>query len=162
MKRGRVAAAPKELYLSSDELLDKCRSLHGPVLLNSLKIAEADGFLDGLDIKQIPQLAGNFDLFTEQVLRWSKEEQKIVIVAPTKGQIRRIHELMNEWELEVDVDIGRLSDGFHFKSANLVFIAEHEIFGRSHKHRHRKKSNSQSFQRGLKDLKKGDYLVHVD
>ncbi|MBT5471208.1 MAG: transcription-repair coupling factor [Nitrospina sp.] len=162
IEKGRVAAAPKELYLSSDELLDKCRSLHGPVLLNSLKIAEADGFLDGLDIKQIPQLAGNFDLFTEQVLRWSKEEQKIVIVAPTKGQIRRIHELMNEWELEVDVDIGRLSDGFHFKSANLVFIAEHEIFGRSHKHRHRKKSNSQSFQRGLKDLKKGDYLVHVD
>ena len=69
---------------------------------------------------------------------------------------------MNEWGLEVDVDLGRLSQGFHFKSANLVFIAEHDIFGRSHKHRHRKKTNSQSFQRGLKDLKKGDYLVHVD
>ena len=79
-----------------------------------------------------------------------------------KGQIHRIHELMNEWGLEVDVDLGRLSQGFHFKSADLVFIAEHEIFGRSHKHRHRRKTNSQSFQRGLKDLKKGDYLVHVD
>jgi transcription-repair coupling factor (superfamily II helicase) len=62
----------------------------------------------------------------------------------------------------VDVDLGRLSQGFHFRSTNLVFIAEHEIFGRSHKHRHRRKTNSQSFQRGLKDLKKGDYLVHVD
>ena len=156
----RVAAAPEELYLSSAELEDKCQRLHGPVILNSLKVTE--GHLNSVDIKRLPQMVGNLNFFSDQILRWQKEEQKIVIVAPTKGQISRIHELMNEWGLDADVDLGRLSEGFHFKSANLIFIAEHEIFGRSHKHRHRKKSNSKSFQRGLKDLKKGDYLVHVD
>ena len=89
-------------------------------------------------------MVGNLNLFSDQILRWQEEEQKIVIVAPTKGQISRIHELMNEWGFDVDVDLGRLSEGFHFKSANLIFIPEHEIFGRSHKHRQRKKTKSKS------------------
>ena len=162
IENGKVASSPKEFYLSSEEFFSKCQDMHGPVKLSSLKVSEDDEILNGIEIKQIPQMAGNLDMFSEQAVRWKSDEQKIVIVAPARGQIRRIHELMNEWGLEVDVDLGRLSQGFHFQSANLVFIAEHEIFGRSHKHRHRRKTNSQSFQRGLKDLKKGDYLVHVD
>lgn len=160
IENGKITASPKEFYLTSEEFFSKCDDFHGPVKLSSLKVTENED--PDLEIIQIPQMAGNLDMFTDQAMRWKSEEQKIVIVAPAKGQIRRIHELMTEWGLEVDVDLGRLSQGFHFKSANLVFIAEHEIFGRSHKHRHRKKTNSQSFQRGLKDLKKGDYLVHVD
>ena len=160
IENGRITSSPKEFYLTSEEFFSECEDLHGPLKLSSLKITDSEEH--NLEIKQIPQMAGSLDIFTDQAIRWKSEGQKIVIVAPAKGQIRRIHELMNEWGLEVDVDLGRLSQGFHFKSANLVFIAEHEIFGRSHKHRHRRKTNSQSFQRGLKDLKKGDYLVHVD
>ena len=160
IENGRITSSPKEFYLTSEEFFSECENLHGPLKLSSLKITDSEEH--NLEIKQIPQMAGSLDIFTDQAIRWKSEGQKIVIVAPAKGQICRIHELMNEWGLEVDVDLGRLSQGFHFKSANLVFIAEHEIFGRSHKHRHRRKTNSQSFQRGLKDLKKGDYLVHVD
>ena len=160
IENGRITSSPKEFYLTSEEFFSECEDLHGPLKLSSLKITDSEE--DNLEIKQMPQMAGSLDIFTDQTIRWKSEGQKIVIVAPAKGQIHRIHELMNEWGLEVDVDLGRLSQGFHFKSANLVFIAEHEIFGRSHKHRHRRKTNSQSFQRGLKDLKKGDYLVHVD
>ena len=43
-----------------------------------------------------------------------------------------------------------------------LFVAESEIFGRSHKHRYRRKPKSQSFQRGFKDLRPNDFLVHVD
>jgi len=160
IENGRITSSPKEFYLTSTEFFSECEDLHGPLKLSSLKITDSEEH--NLEIKQIPQMAGSLDMFSDQAIRWKSEEQKIVIVAPAKGQIHRIHELMNEWGLEVDVDLGRLSQGFHFKSTNLVFIAEHEIFGRSHKHRHRRKTNSQSFQRGLKDLKKGDYLVHVD
>ena len=96
-------------------------------------------------IKQIPQMVGNIDLFSDKIARWKKDEKKIVIVASTKGQVDRIHELMHELDFEVDVDFGKLSEGFHFKSANLVFVADHEVFGRSSKHRRKKKSNSQSF-----------------
>lgn len=164
IENGDVTAKPEELYLSPEELDKKSKSLCGPIILNSLKTTSGDGNFNNieLDIKPIPSIVGNFDLLTKQTLEWQEKHQKIVVVAPSKGQVRRIHELMNEWGLEVDVDLGRLSEGFQFKSSNLIFIAEQEIFGRTHKHRHRKKPNSQSFQRGLKDLKKGDYLVHID
>jgi len=160
IENGRITSSPNEFYLTPEEFFSKCEGLHGPLKLSSLKITNSEEH--NLEIKQIPPMTGSIDIFIDQAIQWISEGKKIVIVAPSRGQIRRIHELMNEWGLEVDVDLGRLSQGFHFQSTNLVFIAEHEIFGGSHKHRHRRKTNSQSFQRGLKDLKKGDYLVHVD
>ncbi|MEK9629013.1 MAG: transcription-repair coupling factor [Nitrospinota bacterium] len=162
LDNGRLAAAPDEFYLTSEEFFSRFKGFHGPIKLSSLKTTADDEISNYIEVKQIPQMAGNLDAFSDQVMKWKNDDQNIVIVAPTKGQIRRIHELMNEMDLEVDVDLGRLNQGFHFKSTNQVFIAEHEIFGRSHKHRHIRKSRSQSFQRGLKDLKKGDFLVHVD
>lgn len=162
LSRGLIASSPKELYLSTDELEEKFTAFQGPVIFNSLKVSEEDYFVKNVETRQIPQMAGNMDLFSDQIAKWKNDGQKVVIVVPTKGQIRRIHQVLNELGLEVDVDLGRLSGGFHFITANLVFVAEHEIFGKSHKRRYRKKSKSQSFQRGLKDLKNGDYLVHVD
>ena len=78
---------------------------------------------------------------------------RVVVVAPTKGQVRRIHELLHEWGLEIDVDLGRISEGFQLKSFNQIFIAEHEIFGRTHKHRHRRKPRSRAFSKGAERFK---------
>ena len=114
-----------------------------------------------MEVKHIPPLVGKLEEFSEQVLKWQEEENKIVIVVPTKPQVRRIHELIHEWNLEVDVDLGRISEGFQLKSFNHIFIAEHEIFGRPQKHRYRIKQRSQPFQKGLKALKSGDFLVHI-
>ena len=158
LDKGFIAPEVEKLYCLYAGLEKKFMDFHGPVILNSLKMTEKNNLM----IKQIPQMVGNLDLFSDQIARWKKDEQKIVIVAPTKTHIDRIYELMHELDFEVDVDFGKLSEGFHFKSANLVFVADHEIFGRSSKLRRKRKSNTQSFQRGLKDLQKGDYLVHVD
>jgi transcription-repair coupling factor (superfamily II helicase) len=161
-ENGDVAAPPEELYLAMDELGKCVSSFKGCVTLNALKVSgEVDRAL-ALEIKPIPALAGMFEAFTEHVLQLQKDGNKVVVVAPTKGQVRRIHELLYDWGLEIDVDLGRISEGFQLISSRQVFIAEHEIFGITHKHRHRKKPKSQAFQRGLKDLKEGDFLVHID
>ena len=162
LEKVKIVSPPHEFYLTSEEFFSKCTGFHGPVKISSLKVSEQEESLNGVGIKQISSMVGNFNKFADQAIKWQSEDQKIVVVASTNGQIRRIHELMNEWGLEVDVDLGRLSQGFHFKPANLIFISENEIFGKSHKQGQRRKTNSQSFQRGLKDLKRGDYLVHVD
>ena len=159
MENGDVAASPEELYLAMDEFNKYVEKFKGCVALNTLKIEEA---ALGLEVKPLPALAGKFDAFNEQVLKWKKDENRVVVVAPTKGQVRRIHELLHDWGLEIDVDLGRISEGFQLTASNQVFIAEHEIFGRTHKHRHRRKPRSQAFLRGLKDLKEGDFLVHID
>ena len=160
---GDIAAAPEELYLMMDEFKKNVSEFKGCIALNTLKVSdEESGRTIGLEVKHIPPLVGKFEDFSAQVLRWQEEKNRVVVVAPTKGQVRRIHELLHEWGLEIDVDLGRISEGFQLKSFNQIFIAEHEIFGRTHKHRHRRKPRSQPFQRGLKDLKDGDFLVHID
>ncbi|MBT5349709.1 MAG: hypothetical protein HOL55_13155, partial [Nitrospina sp.] len=163
MERGDVAAFPNDLYLSIDELKKYVSEFKGCVSLNTLKVSGDEvGRTLKIEVKPIPALAGMFETFSQQVVKWQKEENKVVVVAPTKGQVRRIHELLYDWGLEIDVDLGRVSEGFQLVSARQVFIAEHEIFGITHKHRHRRKPRSQAFQRGLKDLKEGDFLVHID
>lgn len=160
---GDVAAAPEELYLMMDEFKKNVSGFKGCIALNTLKVSDEESSRTiGLEVKHIPPLVGKFEDFSAQVLRWQEEENRVVVVAPTKGQVRRIHELLHEWGLEIDVDLGRISEGFQLKSFNQIFISEHEIFGRTHKHRHRRKPRSQPFQRGLKDLKDGDFLVHID
>ncbi len=163
LSNGGIAVSPEELYLILDEARKSISELKGNISLNTLKTAdeESDRAI-GLEVKHIPPLVGKLEEFSEQVLKWQEEENKIVIVVPTKPQVRRIHELIHEWNLEVDVDLGRISEGFQLKSFNHIFIAEHEIFGRSQKHRYRIKQRSQPFQKGLKDLKSGDFLVHID
>ncbi len=163
MENGDIAASPEELYLTMDMFKKHVTKFNGCMALNSLKTSDdKSDYTLGLEMKPIPSLAGRFEAFSEQVLKWQKDENKVVVVAPTKRQVRRIHELLHDWGLEVDVDIGRISEGFQLKLFNQIFIAEHEIFGRTHKHRHRRKPCSQVFQRGLRDLKEGDFLVHID
>jgi transcription-repair coupling factor (superfamily II helicase) len=160
---GDIAAAPEELYLMMNEFKKNVSEFKGCIALNTLKVSdEKSGRAIGLEVKHIPPLVGKFEGFSAQVLRWQEEGNRVVVVAPTKGQVRRIHELLHEWGLEIDVDLGLISEGFQLKSFKQIFIAEHEIFGRTHKHRHRRKPRSQPFQRGLKDLKDGDFLVHID
>jgi transcription-repair coupling factor (superfamily II helicase) len=163
MESGDIAAPPEDLYLFMEEFKKNISGFKGCVTLNSLKVT-GDG-VDrtlGLEVKPIPSLAGMFEAFSEQVNKWKKDTNNVVVVAPTKGQVRRIHELLYDWGLEIDVDLGRISEGFQLLSSQQVFLAEHEIFGITHKHRHRRKPRSQAFQRGLKDLKEGDFLVHID
>lgn len=158
-----IAADPEELYLMMDEFKKNVSEFKGCIALNTLKVSDEESDRSiGLEVKHIPPLVGKFEDFSAQVLKWQEEENRVVVVAPTKGQVRRIHELLHEWGLEIDVDLGRISEGFQLKSFNQIFIAEHEIFGRTHKLRHRRKPRSQPFQRGLKDLKDGDFLVHID
>jgi transcription-repair coupling factor (superfamily II helicase) len=163
IENGHIAAAPDELYLMMDEFKKNVSEFKGCIALNTLKVSDEESDRSiGLEVKHIPPLVGKFEDFSRQVLKWQEEENKVVVVAPTKEQVRRIHELLHEYGLEIDVDLGRISEGFKLKSFNQIFIAEHEIFGRTHKHRRRRKPSSQHFQRGLKDLEDGDFLVHID
>ncbi len=115
-----------------------------------------------IEVKQIPNFQTKFEEFSKAAWEWESQGQKILIVAPTKGHLRRVNELLIDKELDLEVQQGHISSGFRLPEANLIVVAEHEIFGRTHKHRHRRKSQSQAFQRGFKDLKEGDLLVHVD
>lgn len=160
--RGDVVAPPDWFYLEPEEI--NIQLAERKILsVNTLNIEHKIGAdTVRFDIKPNPVLLGKFEVFAEKVMEWEKEDQKVIVIAPTKGQVKRVHELLGENDLNIDVDRGYVSNGFQCPDLNLIFVAEQEIFGRTHKHRYRRKPKSQSFQRGFKDLKPGDYLVHID
>ncbi len=162
MEAGGIAASPAELYLTMDEFKNCASKFKGRLSLNTLKTSEETDRTLRLATKPIPSFAGKFDAFGEQVTAWQQGGDRVVVVVPTKEQVRRVHELLHDCGIKVDVDLGRISEGFQLITYDQVFIAEHEIFGRTRKHRRRRKPRSQIFLRGLKDLKAGDFLVHID
>ena len=160
--RGEVVFSPDKLYLSLSEL--KSRLVEKKIIsINSLNIESSVNTSNiRFDIKRNPSLLGKFEVLVEKIKEWQSDGHRVVVVAPTKGQVKRIHELAGAYGLTIDVDNGYLSSGFSAPDLDLSFVAEHEIFGLSYKHRYRRKSKSKSFQRGFKGLKPGNYLVHVD
>lgn len=158
-ERGEVAAPPDTLFLDSGGLLKAIQS-RPHMILNTLKVSDENAWT--FDVKSIPAFQGQFEGFAKTARDWKREGTEVTVVAPTKGHVRRVNELLLEKELNLPVMTGQISAGFYLPAANQAFVAEHEIFGRTHKHRYRRKPRSASFQRGFKDLKPGDLLVHVD
>ena len=159
--RGDVAAEPDQLYFSAQSFISKIQS-RAHVVLNAFGLADEQEISRRFQIKPIPSFQGKFDLFAHHAGDWIDKGYAISVAAPTKGHVKRMNELLVDKELNLPVELGFISQGFQFPEKKTVFVAEHEIFGRTHKHRHRRKSRSTVFQRGFKDLKGGDLLVHVD
>ena len=161
LDRGDVAAEPNNLYFSTQALLKEVES-RPHVILNTLGLSDPGENSKRFQVKPIPSFQGKFDLFARHAGDWIDKGYEVSVAAPTKGHVKRMNELLVDQELNLPVELGFISQGFHFSEMKTIFVAEHEIFGRTHKHRHRRKSRSTVFQRGFKDLKEGDLLVHVD
>lgn len=162
LDNGDIAVPPDDFYLTVENVKSRLASARS-LSMNALKLLDGDSLdVAHFDIRPIPLLRGKFDSLAEYAVKWNEEGVQAVIVAPTKGQVRRVHQLLDEYGLEIGVEKGLISSGFQIPGLGKLFVAESEIFGRSHKHRYRRKPKSQSFQRGFKDLRPNDYLVHVD
>lgn len=160
--RGDIAVPPSELYLGSDDISKKMQ-VDPHLTLNTLKLAEAGaGQTHQVEVAMIPAFQNTVEHFMATAEKWQNQGMEVVVVAPTKGHVQRLNELLVEHEMSLVVEQGQISSGFRLPELHKVFVAEHEIFGRVHKHRYRRKPRSQIFQRGFKDLKEGDFLVHVD
>ncbi|GJL78125.1 MAG: transcription-repair-coupling factor [Nitrospinaceae bacterium] len=162
LENGDIASPPESFYLNAQDMKSRFDAI-GKLSLNSLKLSDAESSnVVHFDIQPIPLMRGKFDALAERALEWQEEGLEVILVAPTKGHVRRVHQLLDEYGLELAVDKGLISSGFKIRDLGKVFVAESEVFGRSHKHRYRRKPKSQSFQRGFKDLKPDDFLVHVE
>jgi len=161
MDRGDVAAEPGQLYLPTQTFFKGIQS-RPHAILNTLSLSDDGETSKRFQVKPVPSFQGKFDLFARHAGEWIDKGYQVSVAAPTKGHVRRMNELLVDKELNLPVELGFISQGFQFSGMKTIFVAEHEIFGRTHKHRHRRKSRSAPFQRGFKDLKAGDLLVHVD
>lgn len=103
------------------------------------------------------------------------KENKILIVASSKGQAERLKNILIEgdvfapilgtsdfleYEGAISITIGELSSGLFFPG--LLILTERELFGRTLGFRPLKKSKVSKLLTSLDDLRPGNFVVHKD
>jgi len=187
----RLVAPVEQLYLNEHEwreTLQPFSTVHGEALM-LLAAAEkkqattlnVESFLTS-DLRQDPALHGkdvSLAPLVERLKSWISE--KVIFVAPTKGDAARLRELLGGYQVDAAQiddtipavlarqDIGRaivrgnLNQGFRLPEAHLIFVTFDEIFGtRKRQPTAAAKSYPSHFLSSLSDLKQDDYVVHLD
>ncbi len=118
-----------------------------------------------------------------RVAEWAADIKKLreqgettLFVAATPGRAERTIELLKEYEVlavpveraedaryaSVLVATGSLSRGFRLPDAALQIYAETDVFEEERRAAERRRSATKAFLSDLRDLKVGDFIVHVD
>ncbi len=115
---------------------------------------------------------GDLKSFAAQLANPLKKEIEVApsFVFESKGLAERFGDIMRDYDVVVPdslVSIGMLSGGFEVPALGEIVYTENEIFGESNQGEFRppkqpKKTRTSAFISDFRDLKPGDFVVHVD
>ncbi len=132
-----------------------------------------------------PQFRASVKTLVHEMRRLTAMDYKIVLAADGKEQLKRLLDLLEsgfEAEDEIDDEVESddvlapiettlrkllalpfaLSEGFIYPDARFALFTEHQIFGRQRARKARKRKSVGFTVKELKQLRRGDYVVHVD
>ncbi|MCS6874064.1 MAG: transcription-repair coupling factor [Pyrinomonadaceae bacterium] len=119
---------------------------------------------------------GRMSELSEEIKSQDKKTRR-VIVAHSEGMAQRITEVLRDYGVDVFVEsnlnfdsgtvvkTGHLSSGFEFVEEKLIFQTEAELFDEIElpaPRQRKSRTNLDAFISDFRDLKPGDYVVHVD
>ena len=132
----------------------------------------------GRDLRSQPavELKGRVADWVAEIRRLRDEGESVLFVAATPGRAERTIELLKEYDVlaipveraedaryaAVLVAVGALSRGFRLPDAGLQIYAEPDVFEEDRRAPERRRSATKAFLSDLRDLKVGDFVVHVD
>jgi transcription-repair coupling factor (superfamily II helicase) len=122
------------------------------------------------------EVKGRVADWVSEIRRLRDEGESVLFVAGTPGRAERTIELLKEYDVfalpveraenaryaAVLVAVGALSRGFRLPDAGLQIYAEADVFEEERRAPERRRSATKAFLSDLRDLKVGDYVVHVD
>jgi transcription-repair coupling factor (superfamily II helicase) len=122
------------------------------------------------------ELKGRVADWVADIRRLRDEGEAVLFVAATPGRAERTIELLKEYDVfaipveraedaryaAVLVAVGALSRGFRLPDAGLQIYAEPDVFEEERRAPERRRSATKAFLSDLRDLKVGDFVVHVD
>jgi transcription-repair coupling factor (superfamily II helicase) len=180
--------APEELFAPWEDLAARLASA---TALSQLGLEDApspeprapspDPRAPSPDSRHIPcqptiELNGRVADWVTDIRRLRDEGATTLFVAATPGRAERTIELLKEYEIfaipveraedaryaAVLVATGSLSRGFRLPDAGLQIYAEYDVFEEERRTPERRRAASKAFLSNLRDLKVGDFVVHVD
>lgn len=124
--------------------------------------------------RSVRKFHGNVREFADQ-LKSLRDLENLKIVLQSSGMAERLSEILGDYNVSIppaSISIGNLSNGFEIPSINLTVYTETDIFGETTQHEYQKpktkdqrpktKSKLGAFISDFRDLKPGDFVVHVD
>jgi transcription-repair coupling factor (superfamily II helicase) len=122
------------------------------------------------------ELKGRVADWVAEIRRLRDGGEAVLFVAATPGRAERSIEVLKEYDVlaipveraedahyaAVLVAVGALSRGFRLPDAGLQIYAEADVFEEERRAPERRRSATKAFLSDLRDLKVGDYVVHID
>jgi len=129
---------------------------------------------------------GNLKELVHDINRYSETQTCLLLVQSTLGKAERLYDVLKEYDFNVhplfraqekdasyghtpqgftiSVVIGEVYEGFEFTSKNLIIFGEADIFDEIEVLARplRSKQKSTTFISDLRELRPGDYVVHID
>jgi transcription-repair coupling factor (superfamily II helicase) len=122
------------------------------------------------------EMKGRVADWVAQIRRLRDDGETTLFVAATPGRAERTIEVLKEYDVfavpveraedaryaAVLVAVGGLSRGFRLPDAGLQIYAEADVFEEERRAPERRRAATKAFLSDLRDLKVGDFIVHVD
>ncbi len=187
---GEIGLPPEELFLTVEELRQKLEAkkrLELRALGRSAARTDEEFSLEATDLtgqlflfttreksaeielgsRSARKFFGKLNEFAETFKTADKSGS--IIVMQTHGLAERLSDILRDYDVVLSGEsllVGSLSSGFEIPSVNLIIQTENELFGEKLEAAgpppKRSKSKTKAFLSDFRDLKEGDYVVHVD
>jgi len=171
-EKGRAVYPPHKLTTEGSEVL---RFLgEARLAFSEVHVGMPSGEELRLHAPQVDRYTNRLPEFTTDVKHGHEKGRRQLFFAATKGGREKVERLLKEFdvpfvaesdalEAEIVIASGALPRGFDFEELNLTVYSEWDLFEPPTSTRvGGKKRASEAFVTDLRDLKVGDYIVHVD
>jgi transcription-repair coupling factor (superfamily II helicase) len=165
-----VVASPSDLFVDGDAVARRFAQA------TQLSILGVDESAREVRCQPAVELKGRVADWVAEIRRLREEDESVLFVAATPGRAERTIELLKEYDVfaipveraedaryaAVLVAVGALSRGFRLPDARLQIYAEADVFEEERRAPERRRAATRAFLSDLRDLKVGDFVVHVD
>jgi transcription-repair coupling factor (superfamily II helicase) len=160
-EKGRAVYPPEKLVSPGPAILD---------FIGRARISFSEIHMRGAAASQELRLkASSTDRYTNRLTEFATDvkgdEREQLFFVATKGGAEKVERLVKEFELHgrLNVTGGNLARGISFEELDLIAYSEWDLFEPPTSSRvGGRKRKSDAFISDLRDLKAGDYVVHVD
>jgi transcription-repair coupling factor (superfamily II helicase) len=165
--------APSELFVEADAVSAR---LDHATRLAQLGLEEAAAGHQSIRCQPTVEFRGRVTDWVGEIRRLRDGGETLLFVAASPGRAERTIELLKEYDVfavpveraedaryaSVLVAVGKLSRGFRLPDADFHIYSEADVFEEERRAPERRRSVAKAFLSDLRDLKVGDFVVHVD
>ncbi len=166
----KLVLAPHRMYADREGIIKKVAAFHHG-RFESLRLMGDQAHLEGLtneDITAEVKQKGGLTPLAERIRKWRDAGLKVKLTARTRGGAERLYELLEPYGVvSKSGDTGALvlhaplSRGFRIARERIAIVTEEDIFGVRRRHAPARTVKKETFVAQLRELKAGDFIVHV-